>query len=172
MAAQYRTIPPLTPRDILRFWSKVRIRGPDECWPWTASGNGSGYGCFGLRRGRNRHEPHKFLSHRVAWTLASGPISPDYFVCHHCDNRPCVNPRHLFLGTQADNLRDASQKGRMHLGERHGLTKLTEEKVRAIRKEYAPFDKAQGMHGLARRYGLGIHTIWCIIHRKTWSHVK
>ena len=87
-----------------RFWSKVDTSG--ECWTWTADLDDHGYGRLGI--GRKRIEP----AHRVAWTLANGPIPEGLRVLHHCDNPPCVRPDHLFLGTQADNMADMMAKGR------------------------------------------------------------
>jgi len=91
-----------------RFWSKVSIYWDAECWPWTAGLMGRmGYGNFSVG-GRNR------AAHRVAWESANGESIPDgKFVCHRCDNPVCCNPAHLFLGTHADNMRDARTKGRL-----------------------------------------------------------
>lgn len=89
-----------------RFWRKVdKSAGPEGCWPWTGSRHGFGYGFVsagGKRRG----------AHRVSWELANGPIPDGLSVCHRCDNPPCVNPAHLFLGTVGDNTRDMMAKGR------------------------------------------------------------
>lgn len=96
-----------------RFWSYVS-RG-DGCWEWTGHRNGQGYGGFSLGR---KHEGNE-AAHRVSWRLAYGPIPDGMFVCHHCDNRACVRPDHLFLGTHEDNMRDMREKGRGARGDRH-----------------------------------------------------
>lgn len=88
-----------------RFWSKVDKSG--ECWLWKSSRGPKGYGQFTVKRGSN-----PVLTHRLAWELTSGPIEGGLFVLHRCDNPPCCNPEHLFLGTNADNVRDMMSKGR------------------------------------------------------------
>jgi len=172
MAAKQRIIPPLTPQDILRFWSKVRVRGPNECWPWIASGLPHGYGTIACGS-RTDHSRRHFLAHRVAWNLANGPVQKNLCVLHHCDNPPCCNPRHLFLGTQADNNRDMIQKGRYgHTGARgarNGRAKVTEEDVRNIRRKYSECGISH--YALARQWGIGASTVWHIIRRDTWAHV-
>lgn len=87
------------------FWHRVAIGEPDECWPWLAGRSKFGYGSV-------FHEGRVVGAHRVVYEWMRGPIPPGYCVCHTCDNPPCVNPAHLWLGTKADNLRDMWAKGR------------------------------------------------------------
>jgi hypothetical protein len=135
-----------------RLWSKVDKRGPQDCWLWRGSRGmcGKGHGQIGLGRRK------RLQTHRVSWTLQHGAIPPGLLVLHHCDVPHCVNPAHLFLGTQKDNMQDAKAKGRVRSvnpsgdahwtrkrperlarGERHGSAKLTADQVREIRERYA-----------------------------------
>lgn len=114
----------------IRFWEKVDKRGPDECWEWIGYKNKKRkYGYFNKRSGEKL-----MLAHRMSWELFSGnPIPVGMVVCHKCDNPSCVNPSHLFVGTMKDNMHDASVKGRIAWGERHGKAYLKEKDVLEMR---------------------------------------
>ena len=117
-----------------KFWEKVDIKGKEECWNWLASKNKKGYGNFYVSIG-NSKDKH-WSAHRMAWTLEVGKIPKGMQVLHHCDNPACVNPDHLFLGTNQDNVDDKMKKGRHGrlLGESNPASKLTEEDVKLLRK--------------------------------------
>lgn len=133
-----------------RFWSKVNRRGPDDCWLWLAS-LCQGYGQIaGTVDGKRR----PVSAHRVAWELTHGAIPEGLSVLHRCDNPPCVNPAHLFIGTQPDNLSDARRKGRLIDG--LGARKLSDDAYLHILSE--PRDRGTGV-ALARRYGVDEVTI-------------
>lgn len=148
-----------------RFWEKVDKRGPDECWEWTAN-KVHGYGQ--ISNGKHRGTP--LQAHRVSWELHNGPIPEGLCVLHRYDNRGCVNPAHLFLGTKADNMRDMIQKGRaVHeglKGEANGQSKLTKQQVLKV-----PVFLAQGysQKEIAKMLGVCYMTIHRIVIGETWS---
>lgn len=151
-----------------RFWDKVDQRGPDECWEWQAFRLPGGYGKIAADRVRG--EPKVSLTaHRVAWEFTNGRPVPDGMrVCHRCDNPPCCNPAHLFLGTAKENTRDMLSKARHCHGERYPHHKLTEDDVREIRKL-----KAAGVtyDELERRFGVTRAPLHRIVTRRSWGHV-
>lgn len=145
-------------RDAKRFWS--RVTKSDGCWTYGTQ-KGSDYARVWWSGGTTS-------AHRLAWTLTNGPIPRGLFVCHSCDNRPCCNPAHLFLGTNAENSADAVAKGRMHLGSAHGRALLTEEQVVDIKRRLALHEKGTD---IATRYGIHRNTVYCIANGRNWSHV-
>lgn len=174
---------PVCPRTAeARFWEKVAIRGPDECWLWTGHVNAKGYGTFSVEV--EVGNPWKsILAHRFAWELGSNQKLPaterintdqTIFVCHSCDRPPCVNFSHLFLGTNADNMRDSAMKLRKP-------RKLTIDDVRAIRREV---EAAGGIRNtpygviaaIVRKYeklrGVTDGAIEGVVYGTTWRHVK
>lgn len=108
-----------------RFWPKVEKT--DGCWLWRGGKLKGGYGMLG-----------GLLAHRIAFSLSTGDIPPGMHVLHRCDNPPCVNPAHLFLGTHRDNMADKERKGRAnHVAlkrEQHGMSKLTSAEVASLRE--------------------------------------
>lgn len=107
-----------------RFWSKVDVGRPGQCWIWRRSRQRNTYGQI-YRGGRLA------LSHRTAWELINGPMPDDAKACHTCDNPPCCNPSHIFMGTQADNVRDMVAKGRAA-----GPVRIPRRSVEDIRARY------------------------------------
>ena len=141
------------PRD--KFWSKVDKRGPDECWEWQGSRRTYGYGQFMIS-----YKNH--ATHRLAWELANGEIPAGLHVCHRCDNPPCCNPAHLFLGTDADNNLDKARKLR------HPGQKLCPCAVRAIRRLAG---EGVSQKSMARRFGVSVCPIRNVLFGETWRHV-
>jgi hypothetical protein len=140
-----------------RFWSKVRKESDDSCWLWTA-GTVRGYGQI-------RINGKTISTHRFSWQIHFGEIPNDLCVCHHCDNPSCVNPDHLFLGTNADNTRDAISKGRLPQL-RHA--KLSEEEVREIKRTHRI---GISLVSLGKRYSIDPSAISKIIRGINWKEV-
>lgn len=150
-----------------RFWDKVNKT--DTCWEWTAPLNASGYGVLAFRKPKGWGY---VFAHRFAFEALVSEIPPNMCVCHKCDNRKCVNPDHLFLGTQAENTADRDNKGR-HValkGENHGCAYLNEDTVREIIQVYASGNYTQKELGL--KFGTTTWNIHRIVKRKTWKHLK
>lgn len=146
----------------------VDRRSPDECWPWTGSKNPRGYGQLTASGGSG--SPRLTLrAHRLAYEFAYGAIPDGLHVLHHCDNRPCCNASHLFLGTNDDNHEDKRTKGRGAKGERMGAAKLTEAQVLDIRRRHASGGVSQ--RALSREYGVAPGRVCEILSGKAWSHV-
>lgn len=149
----------------VRFWRAVDKS--HECWLWKLSTKQKGYGQFAPKDHRKM-----VLAHRYAWELTHGPIPEGLGVLHRCDNPPCVNPAHLFLGTRADNNADMEMKGRARKRGAKGITnssaKLTDEAVRIIRSERAA---GVTLKELAHRFGISPNVVSQTALRKSWKHV-
>lgn len=141
-----------------RFRAKVDRRGPDDCWPWTGH-TLRGYGQF--QAGTGRDESRIVYAHRFAYELATGEDPGDLFVCHRCDNPPCCNPDHLFLGDNADNMHDMAVKGR------HGRTTTTLDQARAV-KRMLHEGATQGQ--IVEAVGVPLHTVKNIRRGTAWRH--
>lgn len=143
-----------------------KITKTETCWLWNGCLDTGGYG-------RLRRNGKAISAHRYAWELANGHIPFDLFVLHTCDVRNCVNPGHLFLGNQSDNMRDREEKGRANRNPRKGEdyfgSKLSELKVKEIKERY----KAGGvtMAELGREYGVSRPAVSLIISGRNWAHV-
>lgn len=149
-----------------RFWAKVEIKGPDDCWPWMGYRDAKGYGSFQLG------SPGSRPAHRVAYVLTNGePPAEKPQVCHHCDNPPCCNPRHLFPGDNADNMLDKEKKGRGNhaRGEANKQSSLTIADVIEIRRlrfvENKPYTE------IAPIFGITDMSAGDVCRGKTWGHV-
>lgn len=148
-----------------RFWTKVDKRGHDDCWLWTAHFNGNGYGEIKADAPQRRN----LIASRVAWELTSGPIPIGLMVLHKCDTPACVNPRHLRLGDQLDNMGEASQRDRTASGSRHGVSKITEADALEIKRRLA---KGEAQEKIGRDYGLSQTAVGFIKRGKTWRRVR
>lgn len=148
-----------------RFWAKVQKAGPDECWPWAGAISKNGYGSFKLNG-------KAMTTSRVAYLISHNVIWDDQMVLHKCDNRPCCNPAHLYLGDVKQNSRDMMERG-MHfrppvVGEKNGNAKLTKEDVLKIRRMIEDGERNQE---IAARFGVTHQMISKIRNGHFWKHV-
>lgn len=166
-----------TPIEV-RFWRNVNKTS--GCWLWTGTLSPKGYGNIGLGGRGGKHSG----AHRVSWELHYGPIPEGLFVLHRCDVPACVNPEHLWLGTNRDNIDDMMAKGRSASGDnsgarkhpdrvprgsKHCQAKLTEVKVSEMRTLYSYGTVT--LDCLAKQFGISLATCFEVIHHKTWKHV-
>jgi hypothetical protein len=156
--------PSLSDADIERFWSKVDRRGDDECWLWTGSKlGGGGHGGFTIRS-------RKFYAHRISFFMETGSWPGDLCVLHSCDVARCCNPSHLRMGTQTDNMRDRTERGRhwVPVGEACTGSKLTVAAVLDMRERHAAGERTSD---LADSYGVSEITAYFAISRRSWKHI-
>ena len=155
---------------IVAFWKKVDKNGPNGCWVWTGYCQRRGHGWLGRQvKGVN----YGYLAHRFAWGLLRGPLKDDDCLLHKCNNPPCVNPDHLYIGDRKDNARDMIAAGRAKFYER---AVLTPEQVIEIRKAY--WHTKGGRRGgrsnsseLAEKYGISRGAIQALVSGRTWRNV-
>lgn len=150
------------------FWGQVQ-ECSSGCWEWRGTiFNPYGYGAFSMKI---RPGVGCLLrAHRVSYAISKGPIPVGLHVCHKCDNRKCVRPSHLFLGTPAENLADMVTKGRSLVGVKNPATKLTEDDVREIRKLYK--SRTISIRKISFRFHVKRYVIQRIIWGIGWKHVK
>lgn len=150
----------LSLHEAFAFYAPTEL-DPQLCWAWPLSKTKKGYGQL-------THEGRPHLAHRVSWEIANNrTATPDQKVRHTCDNPPCVNPRHLILGTSLDNSRDMVERGRSSFGERNGRSKLTEDTVIEIRRL-----RSEGLFyiEISRLLKIPKVTVWYAVNR--WSHLN
>ena len=158
-----------------RFWENVSKGGAGGCWIWTGTIDHKGYGRLrsGGRNGKS------LLAHRVSLVIAGGPAANNQVVCHKCDNPLCVNPDHLFPGTQKENIRDAINKGRMAVGRANSRARLVDADVLRIRCMYSKAPRSRGgkrkrnglLKEIANRFGISVATVGDIVRGRTWKHL-
>lgn len=154
----------------VRFLKHVDKKGPycialrSRCWQWKG-GQIRGYGGFRL-------DGKLTGAHRVSWKLFKGPIPDGLCVLHECDNKLCVNPDHLFTGTQKQNSENMVGKNRHAAGTKHPLAKLDNDKVRYIWKTYRPYTKGSGTGAIAAKLGVSRRAVRNVLNRQSWTGVS
>ena len=154
-----------------RFRASLK-RAANGCLEFTGSINRYGYGNFHISGTAYGKDRKRTGAHRFAYALAFGEIPAGMAVCHRCDNPPCCEPTHLFLGNVSQNNRDKHRKGRDARGLSHGMAKLTPDAVRMIRARYIPRDPLHNLTAIARELGVTKHTVQQVASGHTWRHVQ
>lgn len=148
-----------------RFWSKIdKSAGDGACWPWLFGLTSDGYAVYKIP-GRGF-----VYAHRLVCELEGRlKVGSKLWACHKCDNPRCCNPRHIFIGTRMDNIRDMVNKNRQQKGTRHANAKANEKLVKQIR--FLVKTKGMTCTDVARMVGLSIVCVWKIANRVSWKHV-
>jgi len=131
----------------------------DDCWEWNGSRERFGYG-------QKKIKGRMYITHRLAYAWVNGPIPDGMCVLHSCDNPPCCNPNHLFLGTQQDNVRDRCKKNRTPRGEAHYMAKLSDLEVEEIRRLDLPHKEIAKLYGIGSPY---VSTLKSMKKRIPWQ---
>ena len=145
-----------------RFMRSFKINEITGCWDWLNALDAYGYGGFSW----NEHPK----AHRAAWTLFHGPIPDGLHVLHTCDNRKCVNPEHLWIGTNADNMRDKQEKGRFVLGKRYSGEENYASKLKTIDAVFI-FNSSHSYTHLAKMFNVSKTAIASIKKKRSWKHI-
>lgn len=148
---------------VQRFKDKVSA-GSNGCWVWTGCRNNRGYGKLSAGTAGKT-----VLAHRRSYELFIGPIPLGQLVLHKCNNRPCVNPKHLYTGNQKQNMADSFAAGTFAVGERNGQSKLTEGAVRQIRSLCA---SGRTNSEISSALGIAYYTVKEVVRRRRWNHVQ
>jgi hypothetical protein len=160
-------MPNLTAEQVEDFWSYIDRRGPTECWPWTGYRRGNKYGLFYVGRGKQRR---LYVASRLAYYISSGWFDPgEMLVCHHCDNPPCCNPAHFFLGTAKDNRDDMVGKLRHPHGDNVWWRKLSSSDVLTIKRMLA---LQIPKRAIARLFRVAPKSILLIGRGLMWKHIS
>lgn len=141
-----------------KFWKRVDKSSPTGCWVWQGYCQKFGHGWLGSRFG---------LAHRFAWSLLRGPLDAKACLLHHCDNPPCVNPEHLYVGDRQDNMRDKVARNRIQKGQDSPKARLTDADVLEIRRLRYEVGAAE----LAKRFGVTMNYVYQIQRREAWKHL-
>jgi hypothetical protein len=144
---------------------KQAVVGLDNCWLWTGHRTVYGYGMV-------HYQGKQQYVHRLSYELFNGEFPKNMNICHKCDVKLCLNPDHLFIGTQKDNIHDMIRKERNSRGERHVGAVLTEAAVHFIREHYKPKHPELGFQAMGRKFGVDGETVRDAYVRRTWKHIK
>ena len=142
------------------FFTRCLIDPDTGCWNWTSGKDAGGYGGLTVNR-------KSWKAHRYSWFLVNGPIPKGMCICHHCDNPSCINPQHLWIGTNEENIQDRNIKGRQAKGHKNRNARLNEFQIREIRLQQGKKINKE----LAKQYNISVSTINDIWAKRRWRHI-